>query len=65
MGYYMPCCPGKIARIRKRLHQNQMMVNGQVMNKARPHTIYVYILLPVLLLVQYSVLSTHTHILIY
>lgn len=30
MGYYVPCCPGKIALIRKRLHENQMMVNGQV-----------------------------------
>ncbi|KAK4314132.1 hypothetical protein Pmani_014552 [Petrolisthes manimaculis] len=36
MGYYMPCCPGKIARIRKRLHQNQMMVNGQLVNAGEP-----------------------------
>ncbi|CAL4174959.1 unnamed protein product [Meganyctiphanes norvegica] len=32
MGYYVPCCPGKIARIRKRLHENQMMVNGTLVS---------------------------------
>lgn len=36
MGYYIPCCPGKIARIRKRLHENQMMVNGQMVSTGEP-----------------------------
>ncbi|XP_063871231.1 uncharacterized protein LOC135106295 [Scylla paramamosain] len=36
VGYYIPCCPGKIARIRKRLHENQMMVNGQMVTAGEP-----------------------------
>ncbi|XP_068241440.1 uncharacterized protein [Palaemon carinicauda] len=36
MGYNIPCCPGKIARIRKRLHENQMMVNGQMVSTGEP-----------------------------
>lgn len=36
MGYYVPCCPGKIALIRKRLHENQMMVNGQLVMAGEP-----------------------------